>query len=185
MASKSKKRRRKRTSRQDPQAKLRADRASTEDEAEGGAPASASARRSSSRPRGGGRNIDDERPPAPWGSFPLVELAVLVGLIILVVGFITGNPVLVITGLVTASAGGFELSIREHFSGFRSHTLILAGIPAAITLGVLTVAGALSPGIRVGAAAAVFALSAWQLTRIFKRKSGGHMFKLSPLRSKR
>ena len=33
------------------------------------------------------RQIEDERPPAPWGSFPLVELVVLVALVMLVVGF--------------------------------------------------------------------------------------------------
>ena len=83
----------------------------------------------------------DEAPPAPWGSFPLVELAVLVGLIMLVLGFffVEGNrgPILVATGLALGSIGGLELTIREHFSGFRSHTMMLAGVPALIVLGLL------------------------------------------------
>ena len=31
---------------------------------------------------------------------------------------------------------GLELVVREHFSGYRSHTLILAALPAAVVLGV-------------------------------------------------
>ena len=30
----------------------------------------------------------DQRPPAPWGSFPLVELVVLVAIVMLVGGFV-------------------------------------------------------------------------------------------------
>ena len=31
------------------------------------------------------------------------------------------------TGLALGSLAGLELSIREHFAGYRSHTLLLAG----------------------------------------------------------
>src|SRR4051794_27104535 len=41
----------------------------------------------SSGPRRAERNIDDDRPPAPWGSFPLVELAVLIGIVMVILGF--------------------------------------------------------------------------------------------------
>ena len=34
----------------------------------------------------------DERPPAPWGSFPLAELTVLAGLVLLAIGFFSGSP---------------------------------------------------------------------------------------------
>src|SRR6476469_6902499 len=74
--------------------------------------------------------IDQERPPAPWGSFPLVEIIVLVALVMLVVGFFVGGtrgPALLGTGLALGSLAGLELSIREHFGGYRSHTLLLAG----------------------------------------------------------
>ena len=37
------------------------------------------------------RRAKRERPPAPWGSFPLVELIVLVSLVLLLVGFFVGE----------------------------------------------------------------------------------------------
>src|SRR3954453_7727512 len=84
--------------------------------------------RGAGKPRPGRTSIDD-RPPAPWGSFPLVELVVLLALILIVAGFIIrggrGGGV-VGGGLALGSLAGIELSIREHFAGFRSHTPLLA-----------------------------------------------------------
>src|SRR3954452_15445494 len=76
-----------------------------------------------------GRTSIDDRPPAPWGSFPLVELVVLLALILIVAGVIVRGErgaTMIIGGLVLGSLGGLELSIREHFGGFRSHTTLLA-----------------------------------------------------------
>src|SRR4051812_25049343 len=70
-----------------------------------------------------GRTSIDDRPPAPWGSFPLVELVVLLALILIVAGVIVRGErgaTMIIGGLVLGSLGGLELSIREHFGGFRS-----------------------------------------------------------------
>src|SRR3954447_20688966 len=89
------------------------------------------------RPRTGRTSIDD-RPPAPWGSFPLVELVVFVGIVLLVVGFIMRGErgvTMIIAGMALASLGGLELSIREHFAGFRSHTSLLAGAIALAAIG--------------------------------------------------
>lgn len=125
----------------------------------------------------------DERPPAPWGSFPLIELTVLVGIVMVIAGFALGPTArgqnFLITGLVLASIGGLELSIREHFAGYRSHTAILAGFPAAVVLGLLFYLGpdGLPSIARVAIAAVVFGLSAWVLTRIFRARSGGLPFK--------
>ena len=119
----------------------------------------------------------DERPPAPWGSFPLVELCVLVGLIMLVIGFIVGGdrgPLLIVTGLALASLGGLELAIREHFSGFRSHSALLAGVPAIGVMALLFYAGpdSLAPVVMIGIAGAVFVAAAVGLASIFRRKAG-------------
>ena len=92
--------------------------------------------RSSSRAAAERRASREERPPAPWGSFPLVEIAVLVGLVMLVVGFVRQDPLTVGVGLALGSLAGLELSVREHFAGYRSHTTLLAG-----TVFVTTVAG--------------------------------------------
>src|SRR5436309_8069626 len=71
-----------------------------------------------------------EAPPAPWGSFPLTELVVLLALIFGVIGFIRfgthSGKVMVAAAMCLGSLGGLEVSIREHFGGYRSHTTLLA-----------------------------------------------------------
>ena len=141
----------------------------------------------SAGPRRAERNIDDDRPPAPWGSFPLVEVAVLIGIVMVIIGLVflgTGSdrgPIFIIVGLGMASIGGLELADREHFAGFRSHTLILAGLPAAIVLALLYYAGPSDLPVlaRVVIAAVVFGAAAIFLIRVFRNRSGGHSFRFS------
>jgi hypothetical protein len=119
----------------------------------------------------------DERPPAPWGSFPLVELVVLVAIVMLVAGLVTQGgrgPVMIGVGLVLGALAGLELSIREHFGGYRSHTLVLAGTLAVAVLGALAflTGGSVWLPLALAAALAAFALAAWGLTRAFRRRSG-------------
>lgn len=127
------------------------------------------------RPHRGVAAARDERPPAPWGSFPLIEIAVLVGIVMLVIGLVTGGDrgtLLIGIGLGLAGLGGLELAIREHFAGFRSHSALLAGVPALAVLAMLFYTETLSPGARVGVAVAVFAASAYGLVTMFRRKAG-------------
>jgi hypothetical protein len=118
----------------------------------------------------------DERPKAPWSPFPLVELVVLLALVLLVAGFaVRGHrgTVMIAAGLVLGTLAGLELSIREHFAGYRSHTALLAG---ATALAVLVGLSLLVPGIpvivRLILALVVFAAAARGLIRIFQRRSG-------------
>jgi hypothetical protein len=118
----------------------------------------------------------EERPKAPWAPFPLVELVVLLALVLLIAGFaVRGHrgTVMIAAGLVLGTLAGLELSIREHFTGYRSHTALLAG---AIALAVLVVLSLLVPAIpvivRVVLALAVFVLAARVLVRAFQRRSG-------------
>src|SRR3954451_21257489 len=72
----------------------------------------------------------DEAPKAPWSPFPLVELCILLGLVLVVWGFVGGGgrrraPLRF--GLALVSLAALELSIREHFAGYRSHSTLLAG----------------------------------------------------------
>lgn len=133
-------------------------------------------------------NIDDEPPPAPWGSFPLVELTILIGIVMLILGLLVidgeRGVVTMVTGLFLASIGGLELSVREHFAGYRSHTVILAAVPAVAVLAVLFYAGpdGLPSIARAAIGVAVFALVALYLTRIFQARSGGYSFRFSGLR---
>src|SRR6188508_738986 len=87
-----------------------------------------------------GRPSIDDRPPAPWGNFPLSELAVFIALALLVGSFaVRGNTggVMFIAGLLLGTLAGLEVSIREHFAGFRSHSSLLAGCLAVITVTVI------------------------------------------------
>jgi uncharacterized membrane protein YhiD involved in acid resistance len=104
-----------------------------------------------------------------------VELVVLIALVMLVAGFIVDpprGPVLIGTGLVLGSLAGLELSIREHFAGYRSHTLLLAGATGLLlALGLYYVAD-VEPGVATAAGAVGFAAAGWMLVRVFRARSG-------------
>lgn len=131
----------------------------------------------------------DDPPPAPWGSFPLVEIVVFVAIVMLIGGFVvsgTQGAVMIGTGLVLGSLGGLELSVREHFAGYRSHTLLLAAAAAIFVLGILffLAPSAIAAPLRIAAAAVVFALAAWWLTGVFRRRSGGLAFRVGGFRER-
>ncbi len=118
----------------------------------------------------------DERPPAPWGSVPLVELVVLAGIVLLVAGFIVGGSrgvVMIAAGAVLCSIAGLELAIREHFGGYRSHTFLLSG---AVGVAVVAALFFLTPDLwlpfALALAVAAFGATAWLLTRTFQRRTG-------------
>jgi hypothetical protein len=75
-----------------------------------------------------------ERPEAPWHPLPLSELLILVGAIGAVIGFSRGESgtVLIFAGLAAVLIGTVEVTLREHLSGYRSHTLILSLLPAIV-----------------------------------------------------
>jgi hypothetical protein len=132
-------------------------------------PAPAAARPAAARRRG-----PRERPRAPWHPFPLVELSVLIGLVLLVWGLIRldddSGRVLLVAGMALASLGGLDTALREHFGGYASHALLLSALPAVLITAVLFFAGA--PAIAlplVGGAVLVAAFTV--LRRGFKRRS--------------
>ena len=84
-----------------------------------------------------------ERPQAPWHPLPLSELLILIGAIATVVGFLRGESglPLVFAGVGAVLIGTVEVTVREHLSGYRAHTLMLALLPAiALYTGVVFVA---------------------------------------------
>lgn len=105
---------------------------------------------------------------------------IAVALVLLLAGFFVApprGPVMIGTGLALGSLAGLELAIREHFSGYRSHTTLLAGaIGVAVLAGLLTLTG-LAAGICVGAGVAAFALAAWLFASAFRSRSGGALFR--------
>jgi hypothetical protein len=116
----------------------------------------------------------DDRPKTPWHPFPLVELAIFVGLVLIVVGFLTKDSTrgrtLLAFGLALGALGGLDTSVREHFAGYRSHTIVLATFPAVAVAVVLAVAGA--PTLVVpGAALIVFVAAFGALRRVWDRSA--------------
>jgi hypothetical protein len=124
----------------------------------------------------------DERPPAPWGSFPLQELTVLVALVVLGLGVFSGNPVAIAVGVVLGCLAGLELSLREHFAGFRSHTTLIAGTGFVLTVAVLYYAAGLILIVCLAIGAALFLAAFFALRRAFQRASGGLSYRVGGLR---
>ncbi len=111
-----------------------------------------------------------ERPGAPWHPLPLSELLILVGAIAAALGLArsghdaSGGGRLLLAGLVAVGAGTIEVTLREHRSGYRSHTVMLAGLLVlvfdSILVLVLTAITSLSRLFSVGLIALDFALFA-------------------------
>jgi hypothetical protein len=97
------------------------------------------------------RTTFGERPQAPWHPLPLSELLILAGAVAFVLavsrlrhGPSAGGPLL-LAGILAVALGTIEVTWREHSSGFRSHTLLLALVPvivlhSVVVLGVTFVA---------------------------------------------
>jgi hypothetical protein len=124
---------------------------------------------------------NEQRPSAPWGEFPLTELVIFIGILLLIAGFFFPPPqgfVMIAVGLALGSLAGLELSIREHFAAYRSHTLLLSTAVGVPVFGGLFVATKLNPAICVIAGLVAFGGAAWLLTSAFRRRSGGALYRL-------
>lgn len=85
---------------------------------------------------------EGERPQSPFGGLPVSEVAILAGLVAFVVGLVSGGSVATVVGIIVCALGVVEVTAREHFAGYRSHTALLAGIPAvAVMAAVVAVFG--------------------------------------------
>ena len=122
--------------------------------------------------RRGGRPTIEERPKPPWHPVPLVELCVLVGLILLVLGALNlrsyRGKVMLVIGMALGSLGGLDTALREHLAGYRSHTTVIAALPAVTTAALLFFARAPWIVLILGAVA-VFAVVFWWMRRVFMR----------------
>ncbi len=102
------------------------------------APAKAHSRAGSSGGAGRSRSpaapTYGERPNAPWHPLPISELLILIGAIAAALGLarsghdISNGGRLLLAGLVAVGVGTIEVTLREHRSGYRSHTMLLAGL---------------------------------------------------------
>jgi hypothetical protein len=122
----------------------------------------------------------DEAPEAPWSPFPLVELVILLGLVLVVLAFVAGGDrrgALLVGGFGLVALGGLELSIREHFAGFRSHSALLAGACAlAVDVPLFLLTDVPQPAL-LAIAVVVFGLAFVALRNAFRARSGGLGFR--------
>ena len=134
----------------------------------------------SSPPPRPGRPSLHERPRAPWGSFPLSELVIFLGIVLILVGAVQGTDGarFIVSGLVIAGLGGGELALREHMAGYRSHSSLLAGVAAfAVVTAVALGLGPVQLWVLVLLGIAVFAATFYAMRELFKRRSGGLGFR--------
>jgi hypothetical protein len=112
---------------------------------------------------------EGERPPSPFGGLPISELAILAGFISALIGVIKGGGPALIVGVVVCALGVIEVTAREHFAGYRSHTTLLAAMPAVgVEVGLVAAFG--EPHQRallLLAVVPVYGLGFWLLRRRF------------------
>ncbi len=100
----------------------------------------------------------------------------LCGLGLLIAGLVVqsaAGATMIAVGLALGALGGLEVSIREHFAGYRSHTTLLSGaVGIAVLIGLATLVSSLWLPIALALAAGAFGVSAWALGRAFRRRSG-------------
>jgi hypothetical protein len=122
-----------------------------------------------------------KRPPAAWGRFPLSELVILLGIVVMIWGFLSAGSngeERVAAGLLLASLGGGELALREHLAGYRSHSALLAGVAAfAVDTALVLALGEVKAWVLLVVAAAVFGGGFYAMRELFKRRSGGLGFR--------
>ena len=128
------------------------------------------------------RTSAEDRPRPLWGSFPLTELLTLAGIVLMAWGFLSGaggdGNARIAAGLAIASLAGLELAIREHVTGFRSHTTLLSGAVAIVVMVALGLAAGLDTlGVLLVAGLVAFVGSFAGLRELFRRRSGGLSFR--------
>jgi hypothetical protein len=118
----------------------------------------------------------DELPPPPWAPFPLVELSVLAALIIGAIGFFSPGrrgAILLVCAAALGSLAGLEITIREHFAGFKSHTTVLSLAIAVAGMAVAFFAGG-PQWLILAVGVPLFVFSFVLLRNAFARRSGGY-----------
>jgi hypothetical protein len=105
---------------------------------------------------------------------------ILVGIVLIVWGALSGREgeERFVAGLAVASLGGAELALREHLAGYRSHSALLAGVAAFVTVTAVGLGlGPVKVWLLLILGAAVFGCTFYAMRELFKRRSGGLGFR--------
>src|SRR3954465_13659806 len=80
------------------------------------------------------RRATSDRPQAPWGSFPLSELVILLGIVLILWGAArgSGGEEMLAPGLLIPSLAGGARALRDPLAGYRSHSSLLAVLAAFV-----------------------------------------------------
>ncbi len=146
----------------------------------GTAPGPAPAPPARAAPLADRRSRKQEAPKAPWAPFPLGELATLVGLVLILVGFsASGDRAgrLLVIGVALVSLAGLELTAREHVSGYRSHSTLLGGAAAIVLVVPFFFLTRVPYEVLLILGVVFFAASFQALRTLFARKTGGLGFR--------
>jgi hypothetical protein len=104
-----------------------------------------------------------------------MELCVLAGIVLIVLGLISFDTdrgrAMLLCGMLLGSLGGFDTAAREHFAGYHSHSMILAGVPAIGLAAILYFAAVPWPAVVAGAVIA-FAVAVALLARAYEQRTG-------------
>ncbi|HEY6397463.1 MAG TPA: hypothetical protein VIX82_08430 [Solirubrobacteraceae bacterium] len=100
---------------------------------------------------------------------PVSEIAIFAGAIGFAVGVLSGGGPALVVGAIVCGLGVLEVTAREHFTGYRSHSLLLAAYPTvAFETGVVVLFGIPSQRLLLLVAIVpVFAVLFWFLRKRF------------------
>lgn len=118
------------------------------------------------RPRDG-----RERPQPLWGSFPLSEIAIAIGVIVAIGGFANEAQVALLAGIGICVVSVGEVTLREHLSGYRSHSALIGLLAVAVfEAAAYELSGRNWVGLLAGVSGAVvFVVVTWAMHRWFQR----------------
>jgi hypothetical protein len=122
----------------------------------------------------------EDAPKPPWHPFPLVELAILAGMVLVVLGVLDvadRRGVLLGCGFALITVAGLELSVREHFAGYRSHSTLLAATCAILAALPFYFWTAVPQEAVLVVGLAAFAAAFLALRGAFRRRTGGVAFR--------
>lgn len=124
------------------------------------------------------RKLDAPKPP--WAPLPLGELAILAGMVLILFGFVLGGDRagrLLVIGFSLVSVAGLELALREHFSGYRSHSTLLGGAAAILLVVPFFFLTSVPYEVLLILGVVFFAAFFQGLRTIFARRTGGLGFR--------